>query len=150
MLASVLMLLATTGGLLLLNLTYHTMPKYIGEIRIESQEEYHSFLDAIFAGNVSVNVLDMQPSGVDIPTVRSELQADYSELPVVLGFDLSAEQNPLGNLSRVKLYSEFYGGPLGRDYGRLVWSLVAGLVGYPVSVGLWISRKGIYEHAKAG
>lgn len=143
MLASILVLLITTGGLLTFRLTYVEEPSYsyIGEISIESQEEYHAFLDAIFVSSVTVNVLDIQPMGKDIPTTRTALWADYPSLPVVLGFDLNATGDPLGNLSNVKIYS----GVHGRVSELSLLTAVICIIGYPISIGLWISRKGIKE-----
>jgi len=142
--------LATTVSLAVLLSAYHERVEYSGEIMIESQEQYHGFLDAIFTEGVSVNALYWQwGNTTSLPTQREGLWVDYPyPMPAPMGFNLSATQNPLANVAGTELYQEMYGGATSRTYGSIIYSLGIGMVGYGLAAGLWISRNGIYENPK--
>ncbi len=134
------LLLATTAGLIAFGLYHHEGRSYIGEISINDQNRYVTFLDAIFVPSVKVNVLDIQPIGTDIPTVHEELLAAYpSPAPIVIGFDLSAKQNPLEKLDGVRLYEQSFL-PF-----KIVPMLAIAMIGYGTALGLWLGRKGFTE-----
>ena len=141
---SIALFLITTISLVMLNIYYHEPRKYIGHINIESQEQYHAFLDAIFVAGVSVNVLDLQTYpyiGKDIPTYREGLWVDYPELPIAIGFDLGSTKNPVANLVGVNMYQN-------GDETQYVPYVAIFMVGYGLAAGAWISRKGIYQEQK--
>ena len=142
--------LATTVSLAVLLSAYHERVEYSGKIMIESQEQYHGFLDAIFTEGVGVNALYWQRGNLtSLPTQREGLWVDYPyPMPAPMGFNLSATQNPLVNVAGTKLYREMHGGAMGRNYGSIIYSFGIAMVGYGLAAGLWISRNGIYENPK--
>jgi len=146
---SIALFLITTISLVMLNIYYHEPRKYIGHINIESQEQYHAFLDAIFVAGVSVNVLDLQTYpyiGKDIPTYREGLWVDYPELPIAIGFDLGSTKNPVANLVGVNMYQNGFGIQLAVQH--YVSYVAIFMIGYGLAIGAWISRKGIYQEQK--
>lgn len=144
-LLSLVMFLVTTVSLVVLLSAYQERVEYSGEIMIESQEQYHNFLNAIFIEGVGVNALyGQQGNTTSLPTQREALWVDFPyPLPAPMGFYLSAIHNPLADLAGVDLYGDMYGGATGRGYGRLVYSLSISMVGYSLTVGLWISKNGV-------
>jgi len=150
-LLSVCLLLITTISLVVFNIVYDAGHIYIGEIKIENQGQYHSFLDAIFVTGVTVAVLDIQPSGEDIPIYKESLWVDYPKLPVIIGFNLRSVRNPIVNLVGVKIYNNENGNPYDDTtelYDKTVYSVCMAMVGYGLTFGIWISRNGIYEVRK--
>ena len=142
--------LVTTVSLAVLLSAYQGRVEYSGEIMIESQEQYHGFLDAIFTEGVGVNALYWQRGNLtSLSTQREGLWVDYPyPMPAPMGFNLSATQNPLVNVAGTELYREMYGGAIGRNYGSIIYSFGIAMVGYGLTAGLWISRNGIYENPK--
>ena len=147
-LLSICLLLATTIGLVMFNISFKADTIYMGVITIESQEEYAAFVKALSAEDVKINGLYYPtdtPYGLTIRYVPEGKHYAYF-LPARIGFDVqSSKGDPTAYLGNTVYYTVVMDIVNHDSITQIILSLCIAAVGYGLAIGAWISRNGIYQ-----
>jgi hypothetical protein len=129
-------LLATIAIVCTFAAVFQHKPDYVGHITLHNQQEYHTFLDALFTTDVIA--LDGQPEEV-LPANKEEIW-NYSEFPVEFGFrfKLSNEiANPIAQFNAVSYPAN--------TNTKLILTACIAITGLAITLGLWLGRNGFYD-----
>lgn len=151
-LLSICLLLATTAGLVIFNISFKVDTIYLGVITIESQEEYAAFVKALSREDIKINGLYYPldtPYGLQITYLPEGEHYAYS-LPARIGFDLQTlSEDPTAGLPNVMYYSEVMYEINHKVLLQVILSLCIAGIGYGLALLAWISRNGIYQKQEA-
>lgn len=147
---SICLFLATTIGIIMFNLSFKYETIYMGEITIESQEEYVAFVQALSRGDIKINGLYYPldtPYGLQIMYLPEGKHYAYS-LPARIGFDVQSSMgNPTANLTNIVYYTQIMS-TVNNNLIQIILSLCIAAIGYSLAIGAWMGRNGIYEKPK--
>ena len=149
LLLAIAFLVATISTMIIIGVAYSDSTTYPGEIEIATQEGYDIFIDKVFTDGVTVNILDIQPSGANFYEKGAWIADPPDDFPTIIGFSYTVQpgtDNPLRNLEGVRYYTTDMGYLLGAKHDRQAYTIIVMLLGGSASVALFIySRYGLHE-----